>query len=82
MLIARCTSPREMLSNGLVDWHRHDHPTLSVVKRGSRVAAKCGFADQSHMTRLVRLVTGVTPGQFQRRQITPVQDAQFPAAPS
>jgi AraC family transcriptional regulator len=231
MLVARCTNPREMLSKGVVGWHRHQHPTLSIVKRGSYVehvlrgqyflvrglavlsrpftlhrdeidgggakvlnwsvadgnsmhgvfelpraacrpewprdprdvsemlvelkpvpirrnaiwidealdvllrvqestaasralgvsrehfhrsfskalkltpaqvlrehkissalhhlragepialvAAKCGFADQSHMTRLVRLVTGFAPAQFQKSQITAVQDTPFPAA--
>jgi len=32
----------------------------------SQVAAECGFADQSHMTRSVRLLTGTSPGSLRR----------------
>lgn len=35
------------------------------------IAAQCGFADQSHMTRVFRGVTGETPGKW-RRQYQPV----------
>jgi AraC-like DNA-binding protein len=38
------------------------------------VAARSGFADQSHLTRTVRAMTGLPPGQL-RRQINCVQDA-------
>jgi AraC family transcriptional regulator len=30
------------------------------------IAAECGFADQSHFTRLFRRMTGTTPAQFRR----------------
>jgi AraC family transcriptional regulator len=30
----------------------------------SMIAASCGFADQAHLTRVFRAVTGVTPGRF------------------
>lgn len=33
----------------------------------SRVALMCGFADQSHFTRVFRSATGVTPATFRRR---------------
>jgi AraC-like DNA-binding protein len=48
--------------------------SLRAGKPIAQVANDCGFADQSHMTRLVRLVTGFAPGRFQRGQVTPVQD--------
>ena len=37
----------------------------------SRVAYEAGFADQSHMTRLVRAQTGLTPGAWRRRMRRP-----------
>lgn len=33
------------------------------------VAAACGFADQSHLTRVFKSVTGLTPGLFRERRI-------------
>jgi AraC family transcriptional regulator len=33
----------------------------------SRIAAECGFADQSHLTRVFRSLTGITPGLFRNR---------------
>lgn len=32
----------------------------------ARIAAECGFADQSHLTRLFRRQCGVTPGHFRK----------------
>jgi len=44
----------------------------------SRVAYEAGFADQSHMTRLLGGMMGITPGRLRRRvrgrDATPVQD--------
>jgi AraC-like DNA-binding protein len=40
----------------------------------AETAHDCGFADQSHMTRLVKVATGLTPRQFRASQITPVQE--------
>jgi AraC-like DNA-binding protein len=28
------------------------------------IAAECGFADQSHLTRVFRKLAGTTPGRF------------------
>jgi AraC family transcriptional regulator len=30
------------------------------------IAAECGFADQSHFTRIFRRMTGTTPARFRR----------------
>lgn len=43
----------------------------------TEIAAACGFADQSHLTRVARAFTGLTPTQL-RRQIKCVQDAFAP----
>jgi AraC family transcriptional regulator len=32
------------------------------------VACRCGFADQSHLTRVFRQRVGVTPGRFRARR--------------
>ncbi len=40
-----------------------DYPLASI-------AAECGFADQSHFTRVFRKLTGTTPAQF-RRDVSP-----------
>jgi AraC family transcriptional regulator len=32
----------------------------------ARIAVDCGFADQSHLTRVFKAETGVTPGEFRR----------------
>jgi AraC family transcriptional regulator len=31
------------------------------------IAARCGFSSQSHLTRVFRELTGVTPSLFKRR---------------
>jgi AraC-like DNA-binding protein len=42
----------------------------------SRVAAQTGFADQSHLTRQFKRLTGVTPGQY-RQNSKNIQDASL-----
>jgi AraC-like DNA-binding protein len=37
---------------------------LSAGEPAARVAAACGFADQSHLTRVFKRAVGVTPGRF------------------
>ena len=39
------------------------------------VAADAGFADQAHMSRVVRDLTGMTPARFVRSRQTPITDA-------
>jgi AraC-like DNA-binding protein len=49
----------------------------AAIRRGAslaEVAADCGFADQSHMTRAFNAQFGFTPGAW-RRACNPVQDA-------
>lgn len=48
------------------------------ARRGSTlaaVAADAGFADQAHMSRVVRSLTGMTPGRFVRSRQSPIADA-------
>jgi AraC family transcriptional regulator len=41
----------------------------------AEIALECGFADQSHMARLLKAATGITAGQYRAfRHITPVQE--------
>ncbi len=40
----------------------------------SVVAARTGYADQSHLTRTVRSVLGTTPSRIRRQDVTSVQD--------
>ena len=35
----------------------------------AEIAAACGFADQSHLTRVFKSITGLTPGSFRERRI-------------
>ncbi len=37
----------------------------------AEIAAECGFADQSHFTRVFRRMAGTTPAQFRRAMATP-----------
>lgn len=37
------------------------------------IAAACGFADQSHLTRVFKSITGLPPGAFRERRILDVQ---------
>ena len=51
--------------NWLVD--RRVHLACNLLREGlsaTHVAARCGFADQSHLTRVFKSRLGVTPGQF------------------
>lgn len=41
----------------------------------AQIAAEVGFADQSHMTRVVRQLTGLTPQRFVRSASTPMSHA-------
>lgn len=40
--------------------------SLREGRQPARVAAECGFVDQSHMTRHFKRLVGVTPAQYQR----------------
>lgn len=43
----------------------------AVQRSGGRlcdIATECGFADQAHMTRCVRRVTGITPGNWRSKE--------------
>jgi AraC-like DNA-binding protein len=42
----------------------HARAMLTAGEPAARVAAECGFADQSHLTRAFKRVVGVTPGRF------------------
>jgi AraC-like DNA-binding protein len=48
------------------------------------VAARCGYADQSHLSREFQALAGCTPGAFRAErvaaQVTFVQDAEVGAA--
>jgi AraC family transcriptional regulator len=51
---------------------RIEHAQRKLARRDvplKVVAADCGFADQSHMTRLFRRVLGATPAEY-RRSVT------------
>ena len=48
--------------------------------RLAEVAADAGYADQPHLTREVRALAGMTPGQLLRREFPDVQDAAAGAA--
>ncbi|MEO8031822.1 MAG: AraC family transcriptional regulator [Gemmatimonadota bacterium] len=44
--------------------------TIRGAERLSLVAARCGFADQSHMTRWVKRVTGAPPSAWRKHNAT------------
>ena len=69
------TSPRHLSQSRACSRSRE-------VRRGSTLAdaaAHVGFADQAHMNRVVRQLTGLTPRQFVASQRTPIA-AGFRAA--
>jgi AraC-like DNA-binding protein len=52
--------------------------SLRQGRQPARVAAECGFVDQSHMTRHFKRLVGVTPAQYQRlggRHRSPVAES-------
>lgn len=60
------TTPHEYVTRARIDRARSlltgsDQPLSSV-------AAACGFADQSHLTRVFRRLVGTTPGRFRGRR--------------
>ena len=46
----------------------------------SAIAAHCGFADQAHMTRSVKTMTGMTPGEWRALQMDSRQRDSAPIA--
>jgi AraC-like DNA-binding protein len=66
------TSPRHLAQVArLQAVSRHAHQGWSLA----RIAAEVGFADQSHMTRVVRQLTSLTPQRFVRAATTPISTA-------
>ena len=70
------TSPRHLAQvarlqavSRRASWDRCRGSTLAAV------AADVGFTDQAHMSRVVRSLTGMTPGCFVRSRQTPIADA-------
>jgi AraC-like DNA-binding protein len=87
-LAARHAVTRRQLERDFGRWigtsprHLSQVARLQAVSRHAQrggslahVAAEVGFADQSHMTRVVRQLTGLTPGQFVRSATTPMSHA-------
>jgi AraC-like DNA-binding protein len=50
--------------------------SLREGRQPARVAAECGFVDQSHMTRHFKRLVGVTPAQYQRLGTSSARAAQ------
>jgi AraC family transcriptional regulator len=48
--------------------------TLETAEPMSRIAARAGFADQSHLHRAIRERTGMTPRALRRAKVSRVQD--------
>lgn len=66
------TSPRHLAQVARVQQvSRHAQRGWSLAQ----IAAEVGFADQSHMTRVVRQLTGLTPQRFVRAASTPMSHA-------
>jgi AraC family transcriptional regulator len=42
------------------------HRLVTTAEPIARIALECGFADQSHLTRLLHRETGSTPARFRR----------------
>jgi AraC-like DNA-binding protein len=58
------------------------HRAAELLRDGvriSEVACRTGFADQSHLTRLFKRLTGVPPGRYQRSAALPVRGPACPA---
>ena len=56
----------------------------ALVRRGvalAEVAARCGYADQSHLTREWVALAGCSPTEWRRRELPSVQDAGGDAPP-
>lgn len=64
-VFARATgqTPHEFLIQKRIDAARN---LLASDLSLARIAAECGFADQSHMTRLFRRQHGITPGRYRK----------------
>jgi AraC-like DNA-binding protein len=55
---------------------------LAAGASASRTAYEAGFADQSHLTRLLKSLTGLTPGAFARQWAAPGRPSTRPGHPS
>lgn len=57
-------TPHQVLAEARVDTARR---LLATTKLGlSEIAAMCGFADQSHFTKVLKAAINLTPGQFRK----------------
>jgi AraC family transcriptional regulator len=85
---ARIGISAEHVSRDLLRWYGMSPRALKLEWRSRRalrllitqerladIAAECGFADQSHLTRTIRAVTGLPPSRW-RRHIKWVQDRE------
>ena len=45
---------------------------LSTERSLSDIAAECGLADQSHLTRLFRKIVGESPAAWRRARVNPI----------
>ncbi|MEN2988357.1 AraC family transcriptional regulator [Tistrella sp. BH-R2-4] len=72
-LLVRCFT--DILGISPHAWHRQRQfqKSLELLSRGARiaeVAAQTGFADQSHLTRVFKKMTGITPGTYRKDHLT------------